>query len=285
MSGLRKWHLLCPNCEYPNEVFHMDWTSLKCSGCGGLVEQNEWKDVWEMEDPDPHPADAVGEKPLPDEHIDNEESDIDMRNKIIRLETVCQMTGLSKASVYKQMKMDQFPKGIKLTQRAAGWDEKAIVAWIDAKLSGATPEEIEKLVWDLAHPGCPLSSPAIIAGVDKDDAAETDERDPRVDEHIDNEIAKESDMSYGELYSKYVKKEIALMVEMLEKKEAASVTYAAKKKPVPFEQELIEVLKDLAIQVNVLPDRLAQAMEYKLAEHHVIAMPGEEEEEENDEQL
>ncbi len=145
MSGLRKWHLLCPNCEYPNEVFHMDWTSLKCSGCGGLVEQNEWKDVWEMEDPDPHPADAVGEKPLPDEHIDNEESDVT-----------------------------------------------------------------------------------------------TD-----------------------------------------------SVTYitAEKKKPVPFEQELIEVLKDLAIQVNVLPDRLAQAMEYKLAEHHVIAMPGEEEEEENDEQL
>ena len=144
MSGLRKWHLLCPNCEYPNEVFHMDWTSLKCGGCGGLVEQNEWKDVWEMEDPDPHPADAVGEKPLPDEHIDNKESD---------------MT--------------------------------------------------------------------------------TD-----------------------------------------------SVTYAAKKKPVPFEQELIEVLKDLAIQVNVLPDRLAQALEYKLAEHHVIAMPGEEdEEEENDEQL
>ena len=140
MSGLRKWHLLCPNCEYPNEVFHMDWTSLKCDGCGGLVELNEWKDVWEMEDLDPHPADAVGEKPLP------EESDVT-----------------------------------------------------------------------------------------------TD-----------------------------------------------SVTYitAEKKKPVPFEQELIEVLKDLAIQVNVLPDRLAQAMEYKLAEHHVIAMPGEEEEEEeNEEQL
>ena len=28
----------------------MDWTSLKCDGCGGLVEQNEWKDVWEMEE-------------------------------------------------------------------------------------------------------------------------------------------------------------------------------------------------------------------------------------------
>ena len=154
MSGLRKWHLLCPNCEYPNEVFHMDWTSLKCSGCGGLVEQNEWKDVWEMEDPDPHPADAVGEKPLPDEHIDNE-------------------------------------------------------------------------------------------------------------------IAKEMDMSYGALYSEHVKKEIALEA-------------AIKKKPVPFEQELIEVLKDLSIQINTLPDRLVQAMEYKLAEHNVIAMSGEEE---NDEQL
>ena len=78
-----------------------------------------------------------------------------MRNKIIRLETVCQMTGLSKASVYKQMKLVQFPRSVKITARAAGWDEKAIAAWIDAKLSGATPEEIEKLVWDLAHPKCP----------------------------------------------------------------------------------------------------------------------------------
>ena len=78
-----------------------------------------------------------------------------MRNQIIRLETVCQMTGLSKASVYKQMKLVQFPRSVKITARATGWDEKAIVAWIDAKLSGATPEEIEKLVWDLAHPKCP----------------------------------------------------------------------------------------------------------------------------------
>ena len=29
-----------------------------------------------------------------------------------------------------------------------------IAAWIHAKLSRASPEEIEKLVWDLAHPRC-----------------------------------------------------------------------------------------------------------------------------------
>ena len=43
-----------------------------------------------------------------------------------------------------------------------------------------------------------------------------------------------------------------------------SVTYAAKKKPVPFEQELIEVLTDISIQINVLPDKLADAIEYRL---------------------
>ena len=43
-----------------------------------------------------------------------------------------------------------------------------------------------------------------------------------------------------------------------------SVTYAAKKKPVPFEQELIEVLKEISIQINVLPDKLADAIEYRL---------------------
>ena len=33
-----------------------------------------------------------------------------------------------------------------------------------------------------------------------------------------------------------------------------------------FEQELIEVLTDISIQINVLPDKLADAMEYRLRE-------------------
>ena len=33
-----------------------------------------------------------------------------------------------------------------------------------------------------------------------------------------------------------------------------------------FEQELIEVLTDISIQINVLPDKLADAVEYRLRE-------------------
>ena len=35
---------------------------------------------------------------------------------------------------------------------------------------------------------------------------------------------------------------------------------AEDKKPVPFEQELIEVLKDISSQINRLPDRLAEVL-------------------------
>ena len=50
MSGLKVWHLICPHCECSNDAYHMDWTSLKCDGCGELVEQKEWTDVFEKEE-------------------------------------------------------------------------------------------------------------------------------------------------------------------------------------------------------------------------------------------
>jgi prophage regulatory protein len=43
-------------------------------------------------------------------------------------------TGLSTGSIYKQIRLGLFPRGIKLTARATGWDEDAVQLWIDEKL-------------------------------------------------------------------------------------------------------------------------------------------------------
>ena len=47
--------------------------------------------------------------------------------------------------------MGLFPKGIKLTARATGWGDGEVDEWIEAKLRGASDEEIAKLVSDLEN--------------------------------------------------------------------------------------------------------------------------------------
>jgi prophage regulatory protein len=57
-----------------------------------------------------------------------------MARRIIRIAEVSVRTGLSTGSIYKQIRRGVFPRGIKLTERATGWDEDAVQLWIDEKL-------------------------------------------------------------------------------------------------------------------------------------------------------
>ena len=75
-----------------------------------------------------------------------------MTQKIIRLEKVLEITGLSESSIYKQIRLGLFPSNVKLTARATGWDPNAISAWVSAKLSGASNEEVRALVEELKKP-------------------------------------------------------------------------------------------------------------------------------------
>ncbi len=53
-----------------------------------------------------------------------------MSVKILRIQQVAQQTGLSHSSIYKQIRLGLFPRPIKLTARASGWEESAVQAWI-----------------------------------------------------------------------------------------------------------------------------------------------------------
>lgn len=50
--------------------------------------------------------------------------------RIIRLHTVLDRTGLSRTTIYRKIKEGTFPTQVKLGVHGAGWHESAINAWI-----------------------------------------------------------------------------------------------------------------------------------------------------------
>lgn len=54
-------------------------------------------------------------------------------DSLITIHTVCKMTGISKPSVYRLMKKDEFPKSVQLTKSCVRWSLSEIQAWIEEK--------------------------------------------------------------------------------------------------------------------------------------------------------
>jgi prophage regulatory protein len=57
-----------------------------------------------------------------------------MKYKIIRLNEVESKTGLSKSTIYLQIKEKQFPDSVNLGKRAVGWLVSDIEEWIDQRV-------------------------------------------------------------------------------------------------------------------------------------------------------
>lgn len=53
---------------------------------------------------------------------------------ILRLPEVKKITGLSRSGIYQLIKLNQFPKQIKLGARSSGWIESEVLQWIDKKI-------------------------------------------------------------------------------------------------------------------------------------------------------
>ena len=54
-------------------------------------------------------------------------------NKVIKLSEVKQITTLSTASIYRQIKDNSFPKQIKLGERSSAWFYDEIIQWLEDK--------------------------------------------------------------------------------------------------------------------------------------------------------
>ena len=64
---------------------------------------------------------------------DRENGTVDIDGRVLRLPAVMERTGLSKASIYRLIKADDFPAGIRLTSRAVGWPAQGIDEWIASR--------------------------------------------------------------------------------------------------------------------------------------------------------
>lgn len=55
--------------------------------------------------------------------------------RLIRLKEVMDLTGLSRASVYKFMAKNTFPKSVSLGDRAVAWVEQEVADWVLDKIA------------------------------------------------------------------------------------------------------------------------------------------------------
>jgi prophage regulatory protein len=63
-------------------------------------------------------------------------------SKLIRIKTVCEMTGISKSYVYQLMGLGQFPRSLQIIPggRCIAWDHKEILDWIDSRIASKNKE-------------------------------------------------------------------------------------------------------------------------------------------------
>lgn len=54
-------------------------------------------------------------------------------DRLVRLKTVMDATGLSKSTIYDLISKNKFPPQFKISDRAVGWRESSILAWLDSK--------------------------------------------------------------------------------------------------------------------------------------------------------
>ncbi len=58
---------------------------------------------------------------------------------LLRRRGIESITGLSRSTIYELIKKGQFPKPIKLTERAVAWSRADVLAWVEMKLASAGP--------------------------------------------------------------------------------------------------------------------------------------------------
>lgn len=51
-------------------------------------------------------------------------------DKILRMRSILQRTGLSRSTIYRKMKDGTFPNQVRISEHCCGWRESAISRWI-----------------------------------------------------------------------------------------------------------------------------------------------------------
>lgn len=54
----------------------------------------------------------------------------DAPDRILRIKTVLERTGLSRSTLYRKIERGHFPRQVKIAERCAGWRESAVREWM-----------------------------------------------------------------------------------------------------------------------------------------------------------
>lgn len=54
----------------------------------------------------------------------------DSTDRILRIKTVLERTGLSRSTLYRKIDQGHFPRQVKISERCAGWRESAVREWM-----------------------------------------------------------------------------------------------------------------------------------------------------------
>ncbi len=64
--------------------------------------------------------------------------------RVLNVKDVVGMTGLSKATIWREEKSGSFPKRINLTPRRVGWIESEIIGWLESRPKGICAEPVSQ---------------------------------------------------------------------------------------------------------------------------------------------
>jgi prophage regulatory protein len=53
--------------------------------------------------------------------------------KLVGIKTVCDLTSLSRATIYRLVECEKFPKALKLTANRVAWRQQAVLDWLAAR--------------------------------------------------------------------------------------------------------------------------------------------------------
>ena len=53
--------------------------------------------------------------------------------RLLRIRAVCELTSLSRATIYRLVDDEKFPKPLRISTNRVGWCERSVVEWIASR--------------------------------------------------------------------------------------------------------------------------------------------------------
>lgn len=83
--------------------------------------------------------------------------------RVLRIREVLQLCGLSRATLYREIKLHSFPAPVKLSARSIGWLHDDVMRWMETRIAQRGPAY---------QAGLPSAPPAALTPSPVQDAAE-----------------------------------------------------------------------------------------------------------------